>query len=110
MKETVYERKLKTRWKVYQNELNMQTKKLKINWEELEKTNKILYFDDIPWEFENILNKEIRKKLLLRFHPDLFFNSNIGKRVHSDDRERVLNQLITITQRLISWSSPETEL
>lgn len=106
MKRGWYEKKLNTRWYVYQLEnenttrfknKNVSTEILKRNdedWEALEATTHIIRFHDIPWLNKYILtteyiDKEKRKGLLMRWHPDRFFNSNVGKRIHEDDREKV---------------------
>lgn len=120
MKAGWYENKLKLRWRAYQIEnLNNQLKTLslknstvideivKINdeiWNSLEATSETVRFDDIPWINKNIItrlhiNKDIRKKLLLRWHPDRFFTSKIWERIHEDDKEKVkmhVNELCEI--------------
>ena len=120
MKAGWYENKLKTRWRAYQIEnttnelkaLSLKNKSLfseliQINegqWKLLEATTHILHFEDIPWLNKDILKvmkvkKEIKKLLLMRWHPDRFFTSKIWSRIHEDDTEKVkvnVNELCMI--------------
>ena len=120
MKAGWYENRLKNRWRSYQienntyqmKELSLKNKNLfseliKINeeqWKSLEETDNVLYYDDIPWLNKDILKvihikKEIKKKLLLRWHPDRFFTSKIWLRIHESDSEKVkinVNELCKI--------------
>lgn len=110
MKAGWYENKLKTRWRAYQIEntsnelkaLSLKNKSLfseliQINegqWKAIEATNRVLRFEDIPLLNKDILNvvkvkKEIKKTLLMRWHPDRFFTSKIWSRIHEDDKEKV---------------------
>ena len=124
MKAGWYENKLKTRWRAYQIEnLNNQIKSLsiknsslfseiiKINdeaWKSIEATNDILRFEDIPWlnnDAMKILHikKEIKKKLLLRWHPDRFFSSKIWSRIHKDDIEKVKERVNDLCRIITSF-------
>lgn len=119
MKSGWYEEKLKRRWRAYQIEnitrdikaltltqKNIFKEILKINdeaWKTLENSETVLRFEDIPWLNTDILTlktlrvkKDIRKQLLLRWHPDRFLNSKIWSQIHDDDKEKVklhLNEL-----------------
>jgi hypothetical protein len=70
----------------------------------------VLRYDDIPWirsdafmravsRLDKTLHKDLRKQLLLRWHPDRF-NRYFGKRIHSDDIDRI-NEGITATCQAI---------
>jgi hypothetical protein len=110
MNETSFQKKLKNRWRAYQNEISLNERRYAkpkiVEWEDLEKDSiEYIYYNDIPWFDKNTkITKNIRKKLLLRYHPDLFFHSKIGKKIHPGDREKVLEKIMDISRFLISCS------
>ena len=126
MKAGWYEKKLNSRWRSYQienttNEMkalsiknkNLFSELIKINegqWKSLESTDNILRFDDIPWFNKDILKKikvqkEIKKKLLLRWHPDRFFSSKIWSRIHPDDVEKVKSNVNEMCELIVAITS-----
>lgn len=123
-----YEDKLKTRWYVHNLNLERARERerahapkdddflelIKANearWKTLEiATTDVLRYDDIPWihsdafmravsSLDKTRHKNIRKQLLLRWHPD-GFNRYFGKRIHPDDIERI-NETVTNTCQAI---------
>jgi hypothetical protein len=79
-------------------------------WKSLEATNHVLYSEDIPWLNKDVLKvlhikKDMRKKLLLRWHPDRFFSSKIWYRIHEDDKEKVKQRVNEICEILVAVST-----
>jgi hypothetical protein len=85
-------------------------------WKTLESaTATVLRYDDIPWirsdafmhavsSLDKTLHKDIRKQLLLRWHPDRF-NRYFGKRIHPDDIERINEGITATCQAILSTLS-----
>jgi hypothetical protein len=124
MKAGWYEKKLQTRWYVYQSEkekirhieeINVLTQIIERNkedWEALEATNHTIRFNDIPWLNNKLFvlkdksfDKYQRRALLLRWHPDRFFTSKIWSRIYEEDKEKVKENVLELCKLLVDITS-----